>query len=80
MQNKSILATVFTVVAILMSFSYGIAIGQNTTSLYPNDTETIQEFEQIEGNNTQIFDNDTNISNPSNNLEDSLQINENQSN
>lgn len=80
MQNKLILATVFTVVAILMSFSYGNAIGQNTTSLYPNDTETIQEFEQIEGNNTQIFDNDTNISNPSNNLEDSLQINENQSN
>lgn len=80
MQNKSILATVFTVVAILMSFSYDNAIGQNTTSLYPNDTETIQEFEQIEGNNTQIFDNDTNISNPSNNLEDSLQINENQSN
>lgn len=80
MQNKSILATVFTVVAILMSFSYDNAIGQNTTSLYPNDTETIQEFEQIEGNNTQILDNDTNISNPSNNLEDSLQINENQSN
>jgi hypothetical protein len=80
MQNKSILAAVFTVVAILMSFDYGIAIGQNTTSLYPNNTETIQEFEQIEGNNTQIFDNDTNISNPSNNLEDSLQINQNESN
>jgi hypothetical protein len=48
--------------------------------MYPNDTETIQEFEGIEGNNTAIFENDTTISNPANNLEDSLSINENESN
>lgn len=80
MQKKAIIATVFTFVAILASFSFGNATAQNTTSMYSNDTETIEEFEQIEGNNTQIFDNDTNISNPTNNLEDSLAINENESN
>lgn len=80
MQKKAIIATVFTFVAIFASFSFGNAIAQNATSMYSNDTETIEEFEQIEGNNTQIFDNDTNISNPTNNLEDSLAINENESN
>jgi len=80
MQKKAIIASVFIFVAIIASFGFGNAIGQNTTSMYPNDTETIEEFEQIEGNNTQVFENDTNISNPTNNLEDSLAINENESN
>jgi hypothetical protein len=44
--------------------------------MYPNNTETIQEFEGAEGNNTVIFENDTNTSNPANDLEDSLSINE----
>lgn len=48
--------------------------------MYPNDTETIQEFEGIEGNNTAIFENNTILSNPANNLEESLSINENESN
>ena len=63
-----------------MSFSFGNAFAQNTTTMYPNNTETIQEFEGMEGNNTAIFENDTNISNPVNDLEDSLSINENESN
>jgi len=80
MYKKAIIASVFTFLAVIVSFGFGNAIGQNTTSMYPNDTETIEEFEQIEGNNTQIFENDTNISNPTNNIEDSLAINENESN
>ena len=63
-----------------MSFSLGNAIAQNTTDMYPNDTETVGDFEVIEGNNTAVLDNDTTISNPANDLEDSLSINENQSN
>lgn len=80
MENKTITVAVFTFAAILMSFSFGNALAQNTTTMYPNNTETIQEFEAIEGNNTAIFVNDTNISNPANNLENSLATNENQSN
>ncbi len=44
--------------------------------MYPKNTETIQEFEGAEGNNTAIFENDTNTSNPVNDLEDSFSINE----
>jgi len=80
MENKAIIVTVFTFAAILMSFSFGSAFAQNTTDMYPNDTETIQDFEGISGNNTGIFENDTNISNPVDDLEDSLSINENESN
>ncbi len=80
MENKTITMAVFTYAAILMSFSFGNAFAQNTTTMYPNNTETIQEFEAIEGNNTAIFVNDTIISDPANNLENSLDTNENQSN
>ncbi len=80
MENRVIIVAVFTFAAIIMSFSFGNAFAQNTTAMYPNDTETIGEFEGIEGNNAAIFDNDTNISNPVNDLEDSLSINENESN
>ncbi len=48
--------------------------------MYPNNTETVGDFEVIEGNDTAVLDNDTTISNPANDLEDSLSINENQSN
>ena len=63
-----------------MSFSLGNAFAQNTTEMYPNNTETVGDFEVIEGNDTAVLDNDTTISNPANDLEDSLSINENQSN
>ncbi|WP_458746982.1 hypothetical protein [Candidatus Nitrosocosmicus sp. T] len=80
MENKTIIVAAFTFAAILMSFSFGNALAQNTTSMYPNNTETIQDLEAIEGSNNAIFANDTNISNPANNLENSLATNENQSN
>ena len=80
MENETGIIAVFTFVTILMSFSLGNAIAQNTTDMYPNDTETVGDFEVIEGNDTAVLDNDTTISNPANDLEDSLSINENQSN
>lgn len=80
MENKTGIIAVFTFAAILMSFSLGNAVAQNTTDMYPNDTETFGDFEVIEGNNTAVLDNDTTISNPANDLEDNLSINENQSN
>ena len=80
MENKTGIIAVFTFTAILVSFSLGNAFAQNTTEMYPNNTETVGDFEVIEGNDTAVLDNDTTISNPANDLEDSLSINENQSN
>ena len=44
MENKTIIVAAFTFAAILMSFSFGNALAQNTTSMYPNNTETIQDW------------------------------------
>ena len=42
---------------------------QTTENIFPNNTETATEFEDvIEGNNTAILENDTNIGNPNNTL------------
>ena len=52
------------------------AIAQLTTqNLFPNNTETIESLDKLLGNNTAIILNDTNISNPSNTLLDSININ-----
>ena len=80
MENNTWIIAVFAFAAILVSSSLGNAFAQNTTDMYPNNTETVGDFEVIEGNDTAVLDNDTTISNPANDLEDSLSINENQSN
>ena len=80
MEDKTGIIAVFTFATILLSFSMGNAFAQNTTDMYPNDTETVGDFEGIEGNNTAVLENDTTISNPVNDLENSLSTNENQSN
>ncbi len=42
---------------------------QTTENMFPNNTETATEFEDvIEGKNTAILENDTNIGNPNNTL------------
>ena len=42
---------------------------QTTENIFPNNTETATEFEDvIEGNNTAILENDTDIGNPNNTL------------
>ena len=68
MENKTGIIAVFTFAAILVSFSLGNAVAQNTTDMYPNDTETVGDFEVIEGNNSAVLDNDTTISNTANDL------------
>ena len=80
MDSRTVIVAVFTFATTLMSFSFDNAIAQNTTAEYPNDPESIQGFEDFEGNNTAILENATTITNPVNDLEDSLSINENESN
>jgi len=46
---------VFTFAAMLMSISFGNAFAKNTTTMYPNNTETFQELEAVEGNNACNF-------------------------
>jgi hypothetical protein len=42
---------------------------QTTENMFPNNTETATEFENvIEGNNTAVLENDTNLGNPNNTL------------
>jgi len=42
---------------------------QTTDNMFPNNTETATEFENvIEGNDTAVLENDTNIGNPNNTL------------
>ncbi len=83
--KASLLGIVFIIAGTIVGIGIDNGFAQNstnssTTSLYPNNTETIQEFENEEGNNSAILSNDTNISNPANDLENSLATNENQSN
>lgn len=90
MENKSIkkilAGAIFVLGVILTSASYSDVLAQNntktntnTSSTAANNTETLQDFEQIEGSDSLILSNDTNISNPNNNIDDSLSVNENQS-
>ena len=52
------------------------AIAQLTTqNPFPNNTETIESLDKLLGNNTAIILSDTHISNPSNTLLDSININ-----
>ncbi len=89
MENKVIkktltVALIFAVGALMTNTAFNTAIGQgaieNQSTAFPNNTETIQDFESIEGNDSAILANNTDISNPNNTLENSLATNENQSN
>jgi hypothetical protein len=44
MENRIGIVTAFTFAAILMCFGLGNAFAQNTTAMYPNDTETVGDF------------------------------------
>jgi hypothetical protein len=73
-------------IAVLASLSAGLllmsATNSNMISVYaqtpqfPNNTETATEFaDVIEGNDTTIIENDTNIGNTNNTLPDSTDVN-----
>jgi hypothetical protein len=53
-------------------FNFAVAQTNGTTDL---GTETIEDFEKIEGNDSAIIRNDTAISNPNNTLLDSTEVN-----
>ena len=52
--------------------NFAVAQTNGTTDL---GTETIEDFEKIEGNDSAIIRNDTAISNPNNTLLDSTEVN-----
>lgn len=85
MENKSfkkiLLGSIFVIGSILISVSFNDVLAQNNmSSMYPNDTETLQDFNNITGSDQSLMANNTDISNPNNNLDNSLSTNENQSN
>ena len=74
----------FGLIAILASVSFGLSLMSTAyiipvnaqTPQFPNNTETATEFaDVIEGNDTAIIANDTNISNTNNTLADSTDVN-----
>ncbi len=77
-------ALIFAVGALMTNIAFNTAVGQgvieNQSTVFPNNTETAQDLENIEGSDSAILANNTDISNPNNTLENSLATNENQSN
>lgn len=48
---------------------------QTTDNVFPNNTETATEFENvIEGNDTAVLENNTNIGNPNNTLSSDVEV------
>ena len=76
-------AIIFALGALMTNIAFNDAIGQGTvenqSTVFPNNTETDQDLSTLEGSDSGILSNDTNISNTNNTLENSLATNENQS-
>ncbi len=53
----------------------GVNTPFNSTKLNPNNTETIQSFTALNGNNSQFFTKDKSVSNPNNTLGSSVGTN-----
>ena len=53
---------------------------ENQSQIFPNNTETVGDLQNLTGSDQSIIGNDTTISNPNNDLDNSLATNENQSN
>ncbi len=85
MENKIhkktlVVALVFAIGAIMTNIDFNNATGQdNQSTVFPNNTETVQNLGSLEGSDSGILSNDTNISNPNNTLGNSVATNENQS-
>ncbi|MBA3750748.1 MAG: hypothetical protein H0X03_07675 [Nitrosopumilus sp.] len=82
--KKTLVGVIFVLGAVLTSISFDNVLGQqvleNQSTVFPNNTETIQDLENLTGSDQSILANDTTISNPNNTLENSLATNQNQSN
>jgi hypothetical protein len=62
----------FVYIGYINEINFAVAQTNGTTDL---GTETIEDFEKIEGNDSAIIRNDTAISNPNNTLLDSTEVN-----
>lgn len=80
--KKAIFGVIFMLGAITLNGVANNAMAQteNQSQEFPNNTETVGDLENLTGSDQGIISNDTTISNPSNDLENSLATNENQSN
>ena len=80
--KKAIFGVIFMLGAILLNGISNNAMAQteNQSQQFPNNTETVGDLENLTGSDQSIIGNDTTISNPNNDLDNSLATNENQSN
>jgi hypothetical protein len=80
--KKAIFGVIFMLGAVMLNGLSNNAMAQteNQSQEFPNNTETVGDLENLTGSDQSIIGNDTTISNPSNDLENSLATNENQSN
>ena len=80
--KKAIFGVIFMLGAIMLNGVANNAMAQteNQSQIFPNNTETVGDLENLTGSDQGIIANDTTISNPGNDLENSLATNENQSN
>jgi hypothetical protein len=80
--KKAIFGVIFMLGAVMLNGISNNAMAQteNQSQQFPNNTETVGDLENLTGSDQSIIGNDTTISNPNNNLDNSLATNENQSN
>jgi hypothetical protein len=79
--KKAIFGVIFMLGAVMLNGLSNNAMAQteNQSQEFPNNTETVGNLENLTGSDQSIIGNDTTISNPNNNLDNSLATNENQS-
>jgi hypothetical protein len=80
--KKAIFGVIFMLGAVMLNGISNNAMAQteNQSQQFPNNTETVGDLENLTGSDQSIIGNDTTISNPNNDLDNSLATNENQSN
>ncbi len=80
--KKAIFGLIFMLGAVMLNGISNNAMAQteNQSQQFPNNTETVGDLENLTGSDQSVIGNDTTISNPNNDLDNSLATNENQSN
>jgi hypothetical protein len=80
--KKAIFGLIFMLGAVIINGISNNAMAQteNQSQQFPNNTETVGDLENLTGSDQSVIGNDTTISNPNNDLDNSLATNENQSN
>ena len=80
--KKAMFGLIFMLGAVMLNGISNNAMAQteNQSQQFPNNTETVGDLENLTGSDQSVIGNDTTISNPNNDLDNSLATNENQSN